>query len=87
SEGHVGVNGSGQTWAQERSKVMSLGFTADEADCWILVARAAQQFFELPTLHQADAQEVAEAVHAIQYRLMSRPTYRRYLHRDEASKP
>ena len=67
-----------QTWAEERQKVVSLGFTEEEAECWELIARAAGKFFELPELHPSDAPEVAEAVHIIQNKLMSRPTYRRY---------
>lgn len=67
-----------QTWAEERAKVISVGFTEDEAECWELIARAAGKFFELPELHPSDATEVAEAVHLIQTKLMSRPTYRRY---------
>lgn len=82
----VGKGADAQTWAEERRKVIGLGFTADEADCWVLVGRAAQKFFELPKLHETADKEVAEAIHVIQYRLMSRPTYRRYLGRDGAAR-
>jgi hypothetical protein len=44
-----------------------------------LVAPAAGKFFALPKLHPMGAQEVASAIHVIQYKLHSRPTYRRYL--------
>ena len=79
SEERVGDSPDAQTWAQEREKVMALGFTEDEAMCWELVARAAAQFFELPQLHPSDAPEVAEAIHIVQNKLMSRPTYRLYV--------
>ena len=77
-EERVSDDPGAQTWAEEREKVVSLGFTEDEAECWELIARAAGKFFELPELHPSDAPEVAEAVHIIQNKLMSRPTYRRY---------
>jgi hypothetical protein len=43
-----------------------------------IVARAAGKFFELPELHPCGGQEVAQAIHIIQNKLMGRPTYRRY---------
>jgi hypothetical protein len=52
--------------------------TDAEADCWVTVARAAGQFFELPKLHPMDDHEVAHAIHVIQHKLLSRPTYRKY---------
>lgn len=62
----------------ERAYVMKCGMTAEEADCWIAVADAAAKFFELEELHPMDDQEVAQAIHVIQNKLLSRPTYRRY---------
>ena len=62
----------------ERQHVLGCGFTEAEADCWILVAKAAGSFFELPKLHPMDEHEVAHAIHVIQNKLLSRPTYRRY---------
>ena len=65
-------------WAEQRAKVLAAGFTPDEAECWELVARASGKFFELPVLHELDAHEVSEAIHVIQNKLLSRPTYRIY---------
>src|SRR5262245_3657870 len=63
----------------DRDFVMEAGMTTDEADCWELIAKAAGKFFELPKLHPMDAQEVAAAIHVVQNKLLSRPTYRKYL--------
>lgn len=63
----------------DRDFVMAAGMTADEATCWALTAEAAGAFFALPELHPMDRQEVASAIHIIQNKLLSRPTYRRYL--------
>ena len=60
--------------------------TEAEADCWQAVAEAAGKFFDLPKLHPMDAQEVASAIHIIQHKLLSRPTYRRYLEMAKAQK-
>jgi hypothetical protein len=65
--------------ARDRDFVIAAGMTAEEADCWELTAKAAGKFFELPKLHPMDAQEVASAIHVIQNKLLSRPTYRKYL--------
>jgi hypothetical protein len=62
----------------ERQHVLGVGFTEAEADCWLLVARTAGSFFDLPKLHPMDDHEVAHAIHVIQNKLLSRPTYRRY---------
>jgi hypothetical protein len=62
----------------ERKHVLACGFTEAEADCWIEVAKAAGKFFELPKLHPMDDQEVAQAIHIVQNKLLSRPVYRRY---------
>jgi hypothetical protein len=63
----------------ERERVMAVGFTEAEAECWEFTANAAGKFFSLPKLHPMDAQEVASAIHVIQNKLLSRPTYRKYL--------
>ena len=55
------------------------GFTHDEAICWLLTARAAGAFFNLPEQHPADIPEVVTAVHTMQYKLLGRPTYREYI--------
>jgi hypothetical protein len=65
----------------EAELLTSLGFTPAEFACWDLVTAAANAFFTLPQLHQSDVAEVAQAVHIIQYKLLSRPTYRQYLAR------
>lgn len=59
--------------------VMEAGMTKEEAECWELVAKAAGKFFELPQQHPMDKQEVASAIHIVQNKLLSRPTYRKYL--------
>lgn len=63
----------------EKGRVMSVGMTEAEADCWLLAAQTAGKFFALPDLHPMDTQEVSSAIHIIQNKLLSRPTYRRYL--------
>jgi hypothetical protein len=62
----------------ERQHVIACGMTEAEADCWVTVAKAAGQFFDLPKLHPMDDHEVAHAIHIIQHKLLSRPAYRRY---------
>ncbi len=62
----------------ERKRVIDCGLTEAEADCWILVSKAAAKFFELPVLHPTDGQEVAQAIHVVQQKLLSRPAYRKY---------
>jgi hypothetical protein len=66
-------------WAAERARVMAVGFTADEAECWELIARAAAKFFELPVLGELDKHEIAEATHVFQQKLLARPVYRNYV--------
>ena len=58
---------------------MAVGFTADEAECWELIARAAAKFFELPVLGELDKHEIAEATHVFQQKLLARPVYRNYV--------
>jgi hypothetical protein len=74
---HTEVRGQAPT--TERERVMSLGFTEEEAECWVLAASVAGTFFSLPDLHQMDDHEVAHAIHVVQSKLLSRPAYRRYL--------
>ncbi len=62
----------------EHKRVTECGLTAAEADCWIAVAAAAGKFFDLPKLHPMDDAEVAQAIHVIQHKLLSRPAYRKY---------
>lgn len=64
---------------EEKARVMSLGMTQGEADCWMLTAQAAGAFFALPELHPMDRQEVATAIHVLQNKLLGRPVYRKYL--------
>jgi hypothetical protein len=71
---------------EERGRVLSVGMTELEADCWELAGNLAGKFFALPQLHPMDKQEVATAIHVIQNKLLSRPTYRRYLESFKASK-
>ncbi len=63
----------------ERGRMIAVGMTEDEADCWVIAAKLAGKFFDLPELHPMDKQEVATAIHVIQNKLLGRPSYRRYL--------
>lgn len=63
----------------QKDLVKGVGMTDAEADCWLAAAKVAGLFFELPELHPMDQQEIASAVHIIQNKLLSRPTYREYL--------
>lgn len=63
----------------DRKAVMEAGMTDAEADCWKKTANCAGAFFNLPELHPMDQEEVANAIHIIQNKLLSRPTYRAYL--------
>ncbi|QEH35434.1 hypothetical protein OJF2_39860 [Aquisphaera giovannonii] len=65
--------------ALDRKCVLGSGMTEAEADCWKLAAELAGKFFDLPELHPMDKQEIATAIHVIQHRLLSRPTYRKYI--------
>ncbi len=62
----------------ERQRVIAIGLTEAEADCWILTSKSAARFFDLPKLHPMDDQEVAQAIHVVQQKLLSRPAYRQY---------
>lgn len=63
----------------DRDFVIAAGMTEAEADCWETIAKAAGQYFALPEDHPMDKQEVASAIHIVQNKLLSRPTYRKYL--------
>lgn len=63
----------------DRDFVIAAGMTEAEADAWAAAAEAAGKFFALPELHPMDRQEVASAIHVLQNKLLSRPTYRKYL--------
>lgn len=70
---------------KDRDFVIAAGMTEKEADCWELIAKAAGAFFELPEMHPMDKSEVASAIHIVQNKLLSRPTYRKYLENAKAS--
>ena len=74
-------------WAAEREKVRASGMTAAEADCWVKVAQATDALLALPKLHVMDEQDITEAVHVLQYKLLARPTYRRYLDISKGHRP
>lgn len=65
--------------AMDRKHVLAAGFTDAEADCWEALADVAGKYLDLPVLHKGDQEEDAKAIHFLQFRLMSRPTYRKYL--------
>jgi hypothetical protein len=69
---------------RDRKAVLAAGMTEAEADCWAMAAELAGKFFALPELHPMDKQEIATAIHVIQHRLLSRPTYRKYLEKHKA---
>jgi hypothetical protein len=79
SAGAPAANPPATYGAAERARVMAVGFTADEAECWELIARAAAKFFELPVLGELDKHEIAEATHVFQQKLLARPAYRSYV--------
>jgi hypothetical protein len=62
----------------DRERVLACGFTEAEADCWVSLSQTAGKFLDLPKLHVMDDHEIAHAIHVLQYRLMSRPAYRKY---------
>jgi hypothetical protein len=74
-----GANTPATDWPAERARVMTVGFTADEAECWEFIARAAAKFFEVPVLSELDKHEIAEATHVFQQKLLARPAYRSYV--------
>ncbi len=49
----------------DRGRVIAVGMTEAEADCWEKIASATGAFFALPELHPLDASEVATAVHVV----------------------
>lgn len=63
----------------DRQRMIASGMTEAEAECWVLVARAAGKLLQLPKLHTMDDHEWAHAIHVLQHRLMARPVYRKYL--------
>lgn len=79
------AQGKPDAFAAEKERMVSLGMTEAEADCWIKVAEAAGAFLRLPELHPMDKQEVATAFHVVQNKLLSRPTYRAYLEKARAA--
>lgn len=70
--------GQKDRWAIEREKALACGLTEAEAESWMLVAQAAARLLDLPILHPMDEQEITQAIHVLQYKLLSRPAYRRY---------
>jgi len=69
----------------ERERAMACGMTAEEAECWELTVSLARHWFALPNLHEANDHEVVHAIHVIQNKLLSRPTYRQYLELDQGT--
>ena len=73
------VNTDDDKRTKDEEFVIAAGMTEKEAEVWRKVAEVAGDFFKLPELHPMDNQEVASAIHIIQNKLLSRPTYRKYL--------
>ena len=78
-DAQLGAERSDEEQKRDRQRVIACGLTEAEADCWEAVAEAAGHYFRLPKLHPMDEDEVARAIHIIQYKLLSRPAYRKYL--------
>jgi hypothetical protein len=72
--------------ALDRKHLLAAGFTEAEADCWEAVADAAGKYLDLPVLHKSDQEEVAQAIHVLQYKLLARPAYRKYLEAGKSAK-
>ncbi len=72
---------------KDQAFAVAAGMTKQEAKIWNKVAEVAGDFFKLPELHPLDNQEVASAIHIIQNKLLSRPTYRKYLEMAKAAHP
>lgn len=70
----------------DRERIIACGFTEAEADCWVLLGRTAGKFLSLPKLHVMDDHEIAHAIHILQYRLLSRPAYRKYTAKPQDAK-
>jgi hypothetical protein len=79
-EGGAGAAGEGPDEERklDRACVLASGMTDAEADCWELAGALAGKYLNLPELHPMDRDEMARVFHIIQYRLLSRPTYRKY---------
>jgi hypothetical protein len=71
---------------KDRQRVTDAGFTEAEAECWVLLNRAAGKILSLPKLHPMEEHEWAHAIHVLQDRLMARPAYRKYLELAKAEK-
>lgn len=71
---------------KDRDFVIAAGMTEKEADCWELAAKTAGAFFDLPEMHPMDKAEISTAIHVIQNKLLSRPTYRKYLENAKAAR-
>ncbi len=76
---HADDRNPGAAGPTDRDFVIAAGMTEAEAECWETIAKAAGEFFALPEQHPMDKGEVASAIHIVQNKLLSRPTYRRYL--------
>jgi hypothetical protein len=79
SDKPAGQDLSPQQADDDKSRIMQAGMTEQEAECWELCATLAGKLFDLPKLHVMDDHEIAHAIHAIQNRILCRPTYRKYL--------
>lgn len=63
----------------DRQRIIAAGLTKDEADCRELTGQLAGTLLNLPQLHVMDDHKISHAIHVIQYRILARPTYRKYL--------
>jgi hypothetical protein len=79
-EGQAGAAADGREEERklDRACVLASGMTEAEAECWELAGELAGKLLHLPELHPMDRQEMSQVIHVIQYRLLSRPTYRKY---------
>ena len=65
--------------SDEEERALAAGLNQEESRCWELLVEAANAYLALPELHPMDKREVASAIHGVQYKLLARPTYRKYL--------
>ncbi len=84
----VEIDDRNDTEELDRQCVLGVGMTGEEADCWEAVGRLAGKLLALPELHPMERQEISSVIHVIQYRLLSRPNYRKYkdLHKPKGDK-
>ncbi len=62
----------------ERQLVIQCGFTAQEANAWVLASQLGNALLTMQNLSPEDTAEFTRLIQGIQTRLMSRPSNRQY---------